>query len=98
MYYIGIDLGGTNIAVGLVNDEKKLVYKKSRPTLTDRKIEAIIKDMAELALEVISDNGLKESDVGAIGIGSPGTVDGKNGIIIYSCNIPFDNTNIREEF
>ncbi len=98
MYYIGIDLGGTNIAVGLVNDEKKLVYKKSRPTLTDRKIEAIIKDMAELALEVISDNGLKESDVGAIGIGSPGTVDGKNGIIIYSCNIPFNNTNIREEF
>ena len=98
MYYIGIDLGGTNIAVGLVNEEKKLVMKKSRPTLTDRKIEEIIKDMAELALEVISDNGLKESDVGAIGIGSPGTVDGKNGVIIYSCNIPFDNTNIREEF
>lgn len=98
MYYIGIDLGGTNIAVGLVNDEKKLVYKKSRPTLTNRKIEEIIKDMAELALEVLRDNNIPESDVGAIGIGSPGTVDGKNGIIIYSCNIPFDNTNIREEF
>lgn len=98
MYYIGIDLGGTNIAVGLVNDEKKLVYKKSRPTLTNRKIEEIIKDMAELALEVLRDNNIPESDVGAIGIGSPGTVDGKNGVIIYSCNIPFDNTNIREEF
>ena len=82
MYTIGIDLGGTNIAVGLVNEEKKIVAKKSSPTLTNRKIEEIIRDMAELSLALIRENGLSEKDVSAIGIGSPGTVDGKNGVII----------------
>ena len=98
MYTIGIDLGGTNIAVGLVNEDKKLVAKKSSPTLTNRKIEEIIRDMALLSLDLIKENGLTEKDVSAIGIGSPGTVDGKNGVIIYSCNIPFDHTNVREAF
>ncbi|MBE7000719.1 MAG: ROK family glucokinase [Clostridia bacterium] len=98
MYYIGIDLGGTNIAVGLVNEEMKLVATKSTPTLTNRDINDIIKDMAETTLALIAEQGLTEADVAAIGIGSPGTVDGKNGVIIYSCNIPFNHTNIREAF
>ena len=54
--------------------------------------------MAETTLALIAEQGLTEADVAAIGIGSPGTVDGKNGVIIYSCNIPFNHTNIREAF
>lgn len=96
--YIGIDLGGTNIGVGLVDDSYNLISQKSSPTLAERKIGDIIKDMVDLTLSVISEAGYKESDIKSIGIGSPGTIDSKNGIIIYSCNIPFDHTNIRKEF
>ena len=48
MYRIGIDLGGTNIAVGLVDENYKIVVKKTTPTLAKRESEAIVADMARL--------------------------------------------------
>ena len=48
MYYIGVDLGGTNIAVGIVDENKKIVLKGSVPTNSSREGELIIKDMAAL--------------------------------------------------
>ena len=48
MYRIGIDLGGTNIAAGLVNEEMTLVKKMSIPTGAERAGEEIVKDMAKL--------------------------------------------------
>jgi len=98
MYTIGIDLGGTNIAAGLVNEKAQLLAKKSIPTHAERPASEIIRDMATVSLDLIKEQGLKESDIGAIGIGSPGTVDGKNGVIIYSCNLPFNHTDMRKEF
>ncbi|MCL2774412.1 MAG: ROK family protein, partial [Oscillospiraceae bacterium] len=48
MYRIGIDLGGTNIAAGIVDENYKIVKKGSVPTKADREAEEIIKDMGEL--------------------------------------------------
>ena len=45
MYYIGVDLGGTNIAVGIVTEEGKLIKKRSIPTLRHREYQEILKDM-----------------------------------------------------
>ena len=98
MVTIGIDLGGTNIAAGLVNEEKKLVAKKSVPTLGKRPAEEIIRDMAQLALSLIRENELSEREVSAIGIGCPGTVDPHTGEIIFTPNLPFRRTNVREAF
>ncbi len=47
MYRIGIDLGGTNIAVGLVDESMSIIEKQSMPTLSERAPEAIVDDMAE---------------------------------------------------
>ena len=49
MYYIGVDLGGTNIAIGIVDENKKIILKGSNPTNPARDGELIIKDMAALA-------------------------------------------------
>ena len=98
MYTIGIDLGGTNIAVGLVNEEKQLVAKKSVPTQGRRPAEDIIRDMVQTALSLITENGLSEQDVSAIGIGCPGTVYNKSGVVIFTPNLPFRHTNLREAF
>lgn len=95
--YIGIDLGGTNIAVGLVSDDGKIISSSSTPTLSSRPWQEIVKDMAELSIKVTEDAGYKMEDVAAIGIGSPGTVDNKRGIVTYANNIPFKNTPIVEE-
>lgn len=88
MYRIGIDLGGTNIAVGLVNEEYEIVRKVSAPTeAANRTGEEIAAEIARLCREVVAGQGL--SDVEAIGIASPGIVDHDRGVVVYSCNLPF---------
>lgn len=97
MYYIGIDLGGTNIAVGLVDEEGKIIHKDSVPTLNEREYPEIIKDMAMLSLKVIEDSGVSLKDVKSIGIGSPGTPNTKEGILVYANNLRFRNVPMRAE-
>ena len=97
MYYIGIDLGGTNIAAGIVNEEGKIVLKESVPTLREREYSEIIKDMAMLSLKLIKDAGININEVKSIGIGAPGTPDNENGILVYANNLKFKNVPIRKE-
>jgi len=98
MYYIGIDLGGTNIAAGIVDDEGKIVKKASVKTGRTRKPDEIVEDMCRLVLDLMKDFGLTEKDIYSIGIGSPGSHDRENGIILYNNNLNFKNVNIKEAF
>ena len=95
--YIGIDLGGTNIAVGLVDNNGFILYKESIPTKAQRHYTEILEDMAKLSLYVIKEAGYSISDVEAIGIGSPGTPDKEKGILVYTNNIDFNNVPMRAE-
>ncbi|NLI57341.1 MAG: ROK family glucokinase [Clostridium sp.] len=97
MYRVGIDLGGTNIAAGLVNMDGNIVYKDSVPTQRERPYQEIIKDMAMLTKKVIEESKVPMEEVKSIGVGSPGTPDCKNGIIVYNNNLNFRNVPIREE-
>ena len=87
--YVGIDLGGTNIKAGVVTDEGKLLNKVTCKTNADRPMEDIIHDMGRLAADAVKDAGLEVSDIEAIGIGSPGTPDNDEGLLVYSNNLPF---------
>lgn len=93
-YYIGIDLGGTNIASGLVDENGKVTEKISVPTDVKRGSEAILNDIADLCKRLCKNAGITMSEIEKIGIGIPGTIDTKNGVIMYSCNLPFDRTEI----
>ena len=95
-YYIGVDLGGTNIAAGLVNDEYKIVDIKKVKTLKERSAVEIEDDIAKLALDLISDNGLTKGDIKWIGIGSPGTVNTSTGVVEYANNLNWLNVNLGE--
>lgn len=97
MLYLGIDLGGTNIAIGLVDDKGKLISKDSIPTNKDRDYTEIVKDMADLSIYIIKRNSYELKDIKSIGIGCPGTIDSEKGIVIYSNNIKFNNVPIRSE-
>lgn len=91
--FLGVDLGGTNIAVGLVNEEGKILHKESVPTGAERSDVEVVKDIAALCKKVIDDTG---SSPEWIGIGAPGSMDSKNGVIIYSNNINMSNTPVRK--
>lgn len=95
--YIGIDLGGTNIAAGIVNKDGKIIKSDSRPTLAERPYAEIVKDMAELCFKLLEDEGMNVSDIEGIGIGSPGTIDSANGVVVYSNNIKWDNVPLADE-
>lgn len=94
MYYLGIDLGGTNIAAGIVDESNKLIAKKSTPTGADRTPEAILDDMGALCLALLGEHGLKPSDIASTGIASPGIADGRTGMVMYANNLPFLRTPI----
>lgn len=91
MYYLGIDLGGTNIAAGIVNDEYQIIKKKSVPTLAHRDGKEIMKDMGKLCLDLINEAGLTLDDIAYAGIATPGTANSETGVVEYANNLPFKN-------
>ena len=89
MYRIGIDLGGTNIAAGIVNEKFEIIHKDSTPTLAKRPNEEIVADMGALCKKIIADAGLTEADIEAIGVVSPGVVDDESGCVVFAGNMGF---------
>lgn len=87
MYRIGIDLGGTNIAGGVVNEAHELLVKMSTPTDISS-ADAVADGIAELARQLCTAVGISPTDADSVGIGAPGIVDAEGGIIDYVCNLP----------
>lgn len=96
--YIGIDLGGTNIAAGVVSEDGRIIIQGSVPTESGRPTEEIVKDMAELSKKLISDCGADISEVKGVGIGCPGTIDFAKGEVVYSNNIKMEHFPLTQEF
>lgn len=88
MFRIGIDLGGTNLAAAIVNEDFKIINKKSIPTTLNEGGDGIARDMAVLCRELCADTGIKLSDIEAVGIASPGIANSRDGVVEYSCNLP----------
>ena len=98
MYYIGVDLGGTNIAVGIVDKSMNIIHKGSTPTMANRDGELIVKDMAALCEKLLKEKNIPLSEVASVGIASPGTANRSTGIIEYANNLPFRNFPIAKFF
>ncbi len=88
MYRIGIDLGGTNIAAGIVNENFEIIAKVSIPTGAERPAAEIAADMAKLCHEVCAKAGIAPTEIASVGIASPGIANHDDGVIEYSCNLP----------
>lgn len=89
MYYIGVDLGGTNIAIGIVNKNYEIVKKGSVPTKPERGCDPIIEDMAALAKKLVAECSLTLDDIEYVGVATPGTANSETGVVEYSNNIKF---------
>ena len=95
-YYIGIDLGGTNIKAGVVDEEFRIVSKATCKTNLPRPAEDICKDMAEVAKQAVAEAGLSLDDIVSVGIGTPGIANSADGIIEYSNNLGFKDFHVVE--
>ena len=94
--YLGIDLGGTNIALGIVDETGHILARDSVPTGADRPAEAIIAAMADAAESLMRAAGIPASEIESVGVGSPGGIDREHGIVLAACNLPFAHTPLAE--
>ena len=90
-YYIGIDLGGTNIVAGIVNEQFELIAKASEKTNAGRPAQEIAKTMADTAKAAVHAAGLELSQITSAGIGTPGIVDNEKREVIFASNLYFHN-------
>ncbi len=90
-YFAGIDLGGTFIKCGIVDETGTVLVKDKIPTGSTRPYAEIAEDMGKLVLDLIVRAGLDRAQIKAVGIGSPGTIDSQEGVIVYNNNLHWRN-------
>jgi glucokinase len=97
-FAVGLDVGGTNIKAALVGEDGRVMFKTARPTEPARGTEAVLADMAEVAGEVMDGAHVARDTVIGLGIGAPGPLSSRRGIIYKAANLPtFANVPIRDE-
>ncbi len=87
IYCVGIDLGGTTIKAGIVDEDYRIVKSGAIPTITDRGAEKLIQDMAELVSVLLKEAEISMDEVASVGVGVPGTANKKTGIMEYANNL-----------
>lgn len=96
MYYIGIDIGGTFVKLGIISEEGQIIDNKLAKTNFKCGYSITIKDIAREAIELVQGMGLDIKDIKGVGIGVPGTVH--NGIVTFANNLEWYNVPIVDEF
>ena len=89
MLRLGIDLGGTNIVAGVVDEDYKIIATNKVKTNLPRPSEEIVDDIAKVSIEAAKAAGVNIKDIAAVGIGTPGSINPKTGIVTYSNNLGF---------
>ena len=97
MYYLGVDIGGTKTAVGLINEDNLLLETGAVPTDIEGGLAQISKNAAGLIEKIMKNQGVTYDDLAYIGVGCPGSMDDDNGLVLYANNLKLSNAPLREE-
>ncbi len=95
-HYLGIDLGGTNIVAGVVDENYNIVSTATTKTNTPRPARDIVDDMIKVANEAIANANLTIDQIEWLGVGCPGSVIKDTGVIGYSNNLDFHDVPMGE--
>ena len=85
---VGVDLGGTKILAGVFTPQLKLTASAKSSTKADRGPKAVVDRIARVVRDAIDEADLEAKQVRAIGIGAPGSIDPKEGVVKFSPNLP----------
>ena len=97
-YCIGVDLGGTNLKAGLVDQDANVLSKFSVPTGVEKGTEYVVSTIIGAAKRAVTEAGVKSEDVIGVGIGSPGPMSHRRGLVINPGNLPcMKNVPLRAE-
>jgi glucokinase len=85
--FVGIDLGGTNIQAGVLGGNEKLIVTDRTKTKADGGTDTVIARIVKLVDSILEQAKLSRKDVGAVGIGAPGAINYKKGIVLNAVNL-----------
>ena len=91
MYKVGVDLGGTNIVAGVINDKYEIIGRAKAKTNVPRPAEEIFADIVECVKGAAENAGIGIDEIESVGIGTPGSVDREKGLIEFANNLFFHN-------
>ena len=95
-YFLGVDLGGTNIVVGLLDDQGIVLARRSEPTQVELGPDSAIERIGQSCEALLAQCQVPLGQLGAVGVGSPGPLSVRQGVIINPGNLPgFSNLPIR---
>ena len=97
MYYIGIDVGGTNLKAGLVDESYQLIATRKQP-LQFTSMEQMGETLADMAVALAEENNIPKDQIASVGMGFPGPVDDRRGVVIKTVNIPIRSMPVAEMF
>lgn len=98
MIKVGIDVGGTGIKIGVVDEKYQIICENSIPTRTDIPFEDQLKHIADCVLSTVHEAGMTEEDIESIGVGIPGIASAKTGEIIKCTNMNWHHVPFRDVF
>lgn len=96
MFRVGVDLGGTNISVGVIDDSLKIIGRSVAKTNLPRTADEIFKDIIKAIYTAVDDAGINIYDVSTIGVGAPGAINIETGVIEFSSNLNFYDAPIKQ--
>lgn len=94
--FAGIDLGGTNIQIGIVSPDLKLIGEAKRKTKAEEKVEGVLGRIVAGIEEACEAASIPVSALGGVGIGAPGAIDLAKGIVLEAVNLRWDNVPLAE--
>lgn len=95
-YYIGIDLGGTNIGAAVLNGSNDILVKQSEKTDMSRGFKGLCEDMAALCQRLTQACNLTMADISSVGIGCPGMINEETGQVVFSNNLSLYHEDLTE--
>lgn len=96
-YYIGIDLGGTFIKGGVVDENGKIIADDKIPTESEKGGGRVAANIASLVEKLLETTGVAKENVLGVGMGSPGMIDSKKGVVVFSGNLHWSHFPLAEE-
>lgn len=97
MFYIGVDIGGTNVKAGIIDEKGKIIAKSSIPTDKSFDYIKICADIAVQIKELAKKSNVGWAEIGGVGMGCPGIITSSKGIVDYNNNLGWRNVPLAAE-
>lgn len=96
-YYVGVDLGGTNIAAGVVDENYQLISKHHVRTYVSKTFGELVADIAKVAYDVVDKANLSMSEIVSVGLGTPSCINPETGMLVNANNLNWKNVPLQKE-